>query len=174
MGWALGYDSMTNRDIGYSVVAFCDHPGCGTEIDRGLSYACGGEPYGGEGGCGLYFCSAHLGYTDTEEINDKIYGSGVCERCADFLEKTDRWEKDGSHGRPPVFDAFRPMSDHPLWTRHKLKDPSWAKWREENPELVKELTYKITTTLSLDIRNWDVEESPDLGIGIGPGKAANV
>src|SRR5688572_18744194 len=60
MSWAIGFDSHWQRDIGYGVPAFCDHPKCDKEIDRGLSYVCGGEPYGGERGCGLYFCGEHL------------------------------------------------------------------------------------------------------------------
>jgi len=37
-------------------------------IDRGLAYVCGGEPYGEDKGCGLYFCGKHLiGY--------------LCKRC---------------------------------------------------------------------------------------------
>lgn len=54
MGWSIGYDSKWKRDIGYGVPAWCDHPGCIEEIYRGLSHVCGGEPYGGERGCGLY------------------------------------------------------------------------------------------------------------------------
>lgn len=62
MGWSIGYDEKWKRDIGYGVPAFCDHPGCGAEIDRGLSFVCRDEqPYGGEDGCGLYFCEKHHG-----------------------------------------------------------------------------------------------------------------
>ena len=50
MGWSIGYDSNWDRDIGYGVPAYCDHPDCNEEIDRGLSYVCGGEPYGGDRG----------------------------------------------------------------------------------------------------------------------------
>jgi hypothetical protein len=60
VGWSLGYDFNWDRDIGYGVPAICDYPGCNTRIDRGLSYVCGGQPYGGETGCGLYFCGKHL------------------------------------------------------------------------------------------------------------------
>jgi hypothetical protein len=67
MGWSVGFDPIWNRDIGYGVPAICDYPGCGEAIDRGLGYVCGGEPYGGEEGCGLYFCGEHLAH--------------VCERC---------------------------------------------------------------------------------------------
>jgi len=52
MGWSIGFDSRWNRDIGYGVPAYCDHPKCNEEIDRGLAYVCCGEqPYGGEHGC---------------------------------------------------------------------------------------------------------------------------
>lgn len=61
MGWSIGFDSTWNRDIGHGVPAYCDHPGCGAEINRGLAYVCDSEqPYGGDG-CGLYFCPKHLG-----------------------------------------------------------------------------------------------------------------
>ena len=68
MSWAIGFDSKWNRDIGYGVPCKCDYPGCEEEIDRGLSYVCGGKPYGGDYGCGLYFCSKHG-------------GGHFCERC---------------------------------------------------------------------------------------------
>jgi hypothetical protein len=55
----VGYDTNWNRWIGYGVPAFCDHPGCVAEIDRGIGYVCGGEVYGGDDGCGLYFCPDH-------------------------------------------------------------------------------------------------------------------
>jgi len=59
MGWSIGYDTRWDRDIGYGVPAICDHPNCNEEIHRGLAYVCGGEPYGGDDGCGLYFCGKH-------------------------------------------------------------------------------------------------------------------
>jgi len=107
MGWAVGYDTRWQRDIGYGVPALCDHPGCGKEIDRGLSYVCGGEPYGGDRGCGLYFCSAHLRRHETLPQ--------LCGRCSPRLRK-----------------PFTPTPDCQEWIKHKLTDPSWAKWREEN------------------------------------------
>lgn len=59
---------------GYSIVTTCDEPGCGADIDRGLSYLCGRAPGGDEHGCGGYFCGEHqfLGPPD---------GGFVCERC---------------------------------------------------------------------------------------------
>ena len=99
MAWAIGFDTKWGRDIGYGVPAYCDQPGCGERIDRGLAYVCGAEPYGGERGCGLYFCGGH-----------QHGGEQLCERCL--------------RGDGP----FQPTPDHPDWTRHKLTDPSWEQW----------------------------------------------
>ena len=111
MGWSIGYDDNWERDIGYGVPAYCDHPDCNEEIDRGLSYVCGEEPYGGERGCGLYFCSKHLRYG---------CGTELCERCYPRIKK-----------------PFKPKPDHPEWIHWKLTDESWKQWRDENPEKVK-------------------------------------
>lgn len=59
MGWSYGHNA-AGREIGYSVEAECDEDGCDEDIDRGLSYVCGGMHDGGEHGCGGYFCGAHL------------------------------------------------------------------------------------------------------------------
>lgn len=102
MSWAVGFDTNWHRDVGYGVPATCDHPGCGEIIDRGLGYVCGGQPYGGEHGCGLFFCSAHLVGISPQ----------TCERCAT--------------NQPP----FKPTDDAPEWTAHKITHPSWSEWRE--------------------------------------------
>lgn len=108
MSWAVGFDTNWNRDVGYGVPAYCDHPDCNEEIDRGLSYVCGSEPFGGDFGCGLYFCGEHR------------YAGGfimeLCERCRDSEE------------------PFTPKPDHPSWIAHKATGPSWAEWREEQQE----------------------------------------
>jgi hypothetical protein len=114
MSWAVGYDSNWNRDIGYGVPATCDRPGCGADINRGLAYVCGGEPYGGERGCGLYFCEAHL--TGTRQVDGHTVR--VCGRC--------------DKNRPP----YKPTPDTAEWMKWKLTDDSWGPWREENPEAV--------------------------------------
>lgn len=106
MGWSIGFDDHWQRWIGYGVPAWCDHPGCYEHIDRGLSYVCGGEPYGGEEGCGLYFCAKHLCFADEKEHQ-------VCERC--------------SKGRKP----FIPSLDSDEWIEHQMTDESWADWRYE-------------------------------------------
>lgn len=109
MSWSVGYDTQWKRDIGYGVPAYCDYPCCGKKIDRGLAYVCGGEPYGGELGCGLYFCEQHL------------RNGGACQMC----ERCDEAK-----------EPFMPTRDHPEWIKHKLTDESWQKWRDKNPELV--------------------------------------
>jgi hypothetical protein len=102
MSWAVGYDTTWRRDIGYGVPALCDYPGCGAEIDRGLAYVCGNEPYGGEDGCGLFFCPDHGA------------GEVVC---------THPFKDD---------PAFTPTADVPEWIERKLTDESWAEWRASN------------------------------------------
>ena len=136
MGWSIS-TGVDGRDIGYGVVAFCDHPGCGTEIDRGLGYACGGQHGETEISCGLYFCGKH--------------GGGMqCERCSDFQFDMEEWKENGDvYKLCPRFKSFAPTFDHPLWIKHKLLDKSWKKWRDENPEKVREMTEKIPSTLLL-------------------------
>ncbi len=123
MGWSIGFDDNWNRDVGYGVPAWCDHPGCNAEIDRGLAYVCCGEqPYGGENGCGLYFCGAHRGF------------DGKCERCAAADPERDI--------NPAPFD---PKPEHPRWIAHVLTDASWATWRHQNPKRVEE--FRASTPL---------------------------
>lgn len=107
MSWAVGEDRERERHIGYGVPALCDHPGCGAKIDRGLSYACGGDPFEY---CGLFFCLPHLDHYREDA------DSYVCERCAD--------------GMPP----FDPSPDLTEWVDHVSTDDSWDEWRSENPD----------------------------------------
>jgi hypothetical protein len=123
MGWSLGHDSRWGkygRDIGYGVPATCDHPGCNAEIDRGLGYVCGGDVYGGEHGCGLFFCGSHLFYCSDDEITCQR-----CERCCADEE------------------PFEPTPDTKEWIDWKLSDESWATWRAENSEEVAGLTNEV-------------------------------
>jgi hypothetical protein len=113
MGWAVGYDSNHKRDIGYGVPSLCDHPDCNAEIDRGLSYVCGGDVYGGEYGCGLFFCGKHRHYYGEADL------PAQCERCGAGA------------------DPFEPKPDTEEWNNWKLTDPSWAEWRAENLTWVK-------------------------------------
>jgi hypothetical protein len=105
MGWQIGYDSNWKRDIGYGVPCLCDFPRCNEEIHRGLSYVCGSDAYGGEKGCGLFFCGKHLNHSR---------GVHLCSRCLNY--------------RPP----FDPKPDIQEWIDWKMTDESWAEWRKEN------------------------------------------
>lgn len=73
MGWAHG-TLPYGREVGYAVVSTCEHPGCGTAIDRGLFYLCGEMHGQDDDACGHYFCAEHLYHT----------GAGQrCQPCAD-------------------------------------------------------------------------------------------
>lgn len=111
MSWAIGYDETWKRWIGYGVPAYCDHPDCSEEIDRGLGYVCGREPYGGEEGCGLYFCGKH---SEGEHQ--------LCVKCV-FDEQ-----------------PFPAKPEHPTWIKHLLTDESWQEWRDKNPNEVEALS----------------------------------
>jgi hypothetical protein len=120
MSWAVGYDDNWRRDIGYGVPAECDHPKCHARIDRGLAYVCGGQPYGGDKGCGLYFCPEH----QRDEYQR-------CPRCSQY--------------KPPY---AHPKPDLSEWMRHKLTDESWQEWRDGNPGEVEELARQLAAEVS--------------------------
>jgi len=127
MGWSIGYDDHWERDIGYGVPAICDHPDCNEEIDRGLGYVCGGEPYGGERGCGLFFCGKHLRYGMRP----------LCERCSPRRKK-----------------PFAAKPDHPDWISWKLSDESWEDWRKQNPEAVKAMRAALAKQVPAQEQDW--------------------
>jgi hypothetical protein len=108
MGWSIGYDSNWKRDIGYGVPAICDLPKCNEKIDRGLSHVCGDEPYGGDYGCGLYFCEKHMLYREPRG-SGRLYQ--LCPRCYRY--------------RPP----YKAKPDAQEWIAFKLTDKSWEQWR---------------------------------------------
>lgn len=145
MGWSIGYDTRWKRDIGYTVPAYCDHPGCMAEIDRGLGYVCGGEPYGGGRGCGLFFCMKHG-------------GGARCWRC-----------RDGKLYRKKI------APEHPEWIAWKLTDKSWSKWRKEEPNDLARfcaawaaLTDEQREKAMSDVRKWqDANESTTPAISEG-------
>lgn len=84
MGWGYGHND-EGREIGYSVEAKCDEPGCGRDIDRGLAYVCGGMHDGDEHGCGKYFCGDHLYIAETQ----------LCRPCSDqfHIDHPNFWDQ---------------------------------------------------------------------------------
>jgi hypothetical protein len=118
MSWAIGYDEKWKRDIGYGVPAYCDSPRCTRVINRGLGYVCGNAPYGGEKGCGLYFCELH-----------QKDGYQRCSRCHHY-------NKTPYKGKP----------DHRDWINHKLTDESWQRWRDENQAEVERMRAEVQRT----------------------------
>lgn len=127
----MGYQvyKVGKRWGGYGVPTICEYPDCKKEIDRGMSYACGGEPFS-EVGCDRYFCSEHLVWFTYNESTGKkcrhqkdcdCVSVDVCLRCA--------------KGEDPF--PYKP--EHPDWVKHLLTDESWAEWRKENPDEVKKL-----------------------------------
>jgi hypothetical protein len=114
MSWAIGFDERWQRDIGYGVPCVCDHPHCNKEIDRGLAHVCGADAYGGEHGCGLFFCEEH-------HLHGNSRRHSLCIQCF--------------KGRKP----FTPKPDLLRWTYFKMTDPSWEEWRKSEgltPEAV--------------------------------------
>lgn len=85
MGWAFcGTNPVTGEEMGYGVAGICHHPGCGAEIDHGLSYVCGSMHGGASRGCGYYFCTKHLTFVEFEHTERTIQ---LCEKC---LKKNER------------------------------------------------------------------------------------
>lgn len=124
----MGYScyEMKGRDQGYGVPAKCDHPDCEKIIDRGMGYACGGDP---SEHCGLFFCGEHLSHKITNEgTPEEKWSPALCERCHD---------EDAA--------PFDPSPDIQEWNDHKMIDPSWDLWRSENPKFVAEHTPSLET-----------------------------
>jgi hypothetical protein len=122
-----------DRWAGYGVPAFCEHPDCNKQIDRGMSFACGGEPFS-EHGCDRYFCEKHLIYAcfDDEGTVDIEKGKNctfICERC--------------KKGEEP----FDYAPEHPIWIEHVLTDGSWNQWKAENPRDARKLAIARNTIL---------------------------
>lgn len=123
MGYACY--QLNGRDQGYNVPAICDHPDCNEEIDRGMAYACGGDPLQN---CGLFFCHKHRSHDrdpEAEWTDENRHDFGVCERCAEGLE------------------PFAPSPDTEYWRAWKMNHESWADWRTEHPEFVAENAHLV-------------------------------
>ncbi len=135
MGYAIY--QVGPRHGGYGVPAVCEKPECDAQIDRGISYACGGEPFS-EHGCDRYFCEKHRNYTCVTALGDEEHTceleqeddceyKELCERCS-------HRSKEYPYGREP-FD-YKPETQR--WLYHLVHDFSWAEWRRMNIEKVEE------------------------------------
>jgi hypothetical protein len=118
MGYAVY--PVGKRFGGYGVPTICEHPGCNKKIDRGIDYACGGEPFS-EYGCDRYFCEDHREWHEFNTGCGSREGAFVCNRCAQ---------------RKLPF-PYKPETRE--WVDHLLTDESWEEWRKENQDKVKEL-----------------------------------
>lgn len=77
-----GYYVIDGKECGYGVEAICEHEGCTEAIDRGVAFACGGEPGEGENYCAGYFCADHLSFTAYGQLCDTCDGALVeCSDC---------------------------------------------------------------------------------------------
>lgn len=122
MGWSIGYDTNWHRDIGYGVPAVCDHPHCDAQIDRGLGHVCGSDPYGGDYGCGLFFCWGHLSYRSPRGADRSVAN---CVRCLNYKS------------------SFKPKPDTAEWLNWKLTHESWEAWRQEHPAAVERIKAQL-------------------------------
>ena len=125
MGYAVykvGY-----RWGGYGVPAVCEYPTCNEEIDRGISFACGGEPFS-EYGCDRYFCEKHLEYVYFKSQGERCRHRNDCD--CEMTPICARCRK----GKAPF--PYKPETRE--WMKHLLNDASWEKWRKENPKIVDE------------------------------------
>ena len=120
---------------GYGVPAICEHPECNEEIDRGVSFACGGEPFSEEG-CDKYFCSKHLYYTYIDKCEDDEEKGKKCEHeedCECIMIQVCQRCKDGEES----FD-YKPETKE--WVDYLLTHESWEEWRKNNPDEVAKLS----------------------------------
>jgi len=85
MGWAFCGTNDHGQEMGYSVTATCDEPGCNVEIDRGLAHVCG-RMHEDPDTCHKYYCAEHL------FVADVAPGGGLCKRCLDEWEGQGRLE----------------------------------------------------------------------------------
>lgn len=92
MGWGNCGEDSEGRPIGYVFEATCDHPGCDKQIDRGLSYACGGMhgKYATDGNmevCEKYFCGDHMTTVAVPNGTGRSTAIQVCKGCAHEIEE---------------------------------------------------------------------------------------
>lgn len=126
MGYAV-YE-LNGRWQGYGVPAFCDHPGCFTEIDRGMAYACCEDPNHTEH-CGGFFCAEHR--------ENYIYEDELEDMDDDELEELKLDRDDQAQGDDGIIRCRHSKvekKEHPRWLKHIETDETWKEWRTQNKE----------------------------------------
>lgn len=107
MGYAF-YNLASGKEAGYGVEATCEHPGCDEKIDRGMAYACAGEP-GEQGGwsCEGYFCREHLhavGVLQDADASIELRECvSTCTQCTSYLAHRDQIEEAELYRADPKF-----------------------------------------------------------------------
>ena len=137
MGYSCYYSVKNDRHQGYGVSAYCDHPGCYAQIDRGMGHACCDEP-DSEVGCGGMYCSDHKHMSmmvgDLGDLSEKE----LRELGLDGPEYPVVIDSDGeienSHEYVKCFHEPIESKEHPDWAKHVATDESWENWRTENSE----------------------------------------
>lgn len=89
--------------------------------------------------------------TCTTKIDRGLYYR--CERCELFFCTDHLWIGRGGKAEPQMCQRccddespFEPKPDVLEWEKHMLTDPSWEKWREENPQATQQIKANIANS----------------------------
>lgn len=97
MGYSVYFSEKNQRWQGYGVSAYCDHPDCKNEIDRGMGYVCCGNQ-DHTNSCGGFYCSEHEGLCNiiSEDELEDLEEEEVQELLCDYgLEEVPLFDEDG-------------------------------------------------------------------------------
>lgn len=135
MSWVIGFSENQNRDVGYGILAICDHPECTAEIDRGLAYICC-EDINHNACCGAFYCAEHReNYVYGDEIDDmedeELEALNIDVESQEVFDAVENGDIVRCRHEP-----IQPNKENAAWLEHVLKDESWSQWREENPAKV--------------------------------------
>lgn len=138
MSWAVAFDARWQRYVGYGVPAICDFPECGAPIDRGLAYVCGGDPFGGQHGCGLYLCGDHrsLGRVPADMFDPLVAGDDT-EDDGQWAELCGRCHAGGQ--------PFEHTPDVREWLDHIMTHETWSDWRLDCPGALQQAWANLAT-----------------------------
>lgn len=152
MGYSVYFSDKNNRWQGYGVPAFCDHPGCKNEIDRGMAYVCCGNQEH-TNSCGGFYCAEHAELCtliSEDEFDEALDDEEVQEQLELYgLTEMPIFDEDGYfyHCEHKPIEA----KEHPSWIKHVSADESWKQWRDEEPELWKEMQGRVIDELDREL-----------------------